>query len=97
MVVPGWRGWLERHSKRAIVRMSLLPGWLVPVLLALMLFAGLVLPAAWAGGLLLAVGLFLAWLSALSWPANSAGARAVRVAVSLLVLTLGVLKLVGVI
>ena len=52
-----------------------MPRWLIVVAPAILLFGGLILtgPLAWLGGILLfVVWLFLAWLTALSWPALDA-------------------------
>jgi hypothetical protein len=75
--------------------MKALPGFVIPVALGLLLFLGLVLPWAWAGLLLIAIGLFLLWLTALSWPAVSVGSRALRMVVNVGILALGVGRLVG--
>jgi hypothetical protein len=42
---------------------------------------------------MLAIGLFLLWLTALSWPAISPGSRLLRLVVNVAVITLGVLKI----
>jgi hypothetical protein len=78
-----------------LLRMRGLPTFVIPALLAVALFLGLVLPWSWAGLLLVAIGLFLAWLTALSWPAISPGSRMLRVLVNIGVLALGVLKVLG--
>ena len=56
---------------------------------------GLVLPYWWAGFALLAIGLFLTWLTAVSWPGISGASRALRVVVDVSVLGLAVLRLLG--
>jgi len=53
----------------------------VPLALSAFLVAGLLIPGAWAGIFLLALGLALAWLVALSWPAIIPSARVIRVLV----------------
>ncbi len=58
--------------------MHSLPTWLVPVLMAVLLLAGLALPWRWAGLILLVPALFLGWLLALSWPLVSASGRLLR-------------------
>lgn len=85
----------EDASRPLLQRMQALPNFIVPVLLGVMLFFGLTLDAAWAGGLLLVIALFLSWLTAISWPAISPGSRILRVVVDLGILGLGVLKLMG--
>jgi hypothetical protein len=75
--------------------MQALPTFLVPMLLAVFLFLGLVIRQPWAGLFLIVISVFLTWLTALSWPAISATSRLMRVVVDLAVLGLGVLKLLG--
>jgi hypothetical protein len=75
-----------------------LPRWLIVVAPALLLFGGLVLtgPLAWIGGILLfIVWLFIAWLTALSWPALTPGSRFFRVLVVAALLSVVVLKFMG--
>lgn len=85
----------EDASRPALSRMRLMPTYLVPSILAVALFLGLAVPAAWAGVFLVLIGLFLTWLTALSWPTLAAGSRVLRTLVDLGVLALGVLKLLG--
>lgn len=75
--------------------MQALPAFLVPVALAVTLFAGLTLKATWSGILLVAIAVFLSWLTAVSWPAIGVGSRILRVVVDVAVLGLGVLKMLG--
>jgi hypothetical protein len=91
----GARKRFEDLSRPALTWMRALPTFLVPALLAVALLLGLAIPAPWAGSLLVGVGLFLSWLTALSWPAVSAGSRLIRVVVDLGMLALGALKLLG--
>lgn len=75
-----------------------MPRWVVPVLMAIMLFLGLILtgPYAWIGTVLLViVGLFVLWLSALSWPILTGSARLMRVLVTGAVLGVAALKALG--
>jgi hypothetical protein len=74
-------------------RMRDLPTFLLPLVLAVSLFLGLALPFPWTGIILIVIGLFLVWLTALSWPAISTSSRLVRVVVNLSLIVLGVLKL----
>jgi len=85
----------EDASRPVLVRMRALPTFLLPMLIAVTLFLGLALPWPWTGLLLVAIGLFLAWLTALSWPATSAGSRALRIVVNISIIALGVLKVLG--
>ncbi len=92
------RSALERASLPLLTRLHALPRWIVVVAPAVLLLGGLLLRDSWAwlGGILLAlVWLFLAWLTALSWPALSPGSRLMR---GLVVLAFGgvvVMKLLG--
>lgn len=63
-----------------------------------MLFLGLLLsgPWAWLGAaLMIIVGLFVSWLTALSWPILTPGSRAIRVLVAAVLFGLAVLKALG--
>jgi hypothetical protein len=91
----GARARFEEASRPVLMRMRALPTFLLPMVLAVALFLGLVIRAPWAGLFLIVIGLFLSWLTALSWPAVSPASRLVRVVVDAAVLTLGVLKLLG--
>jgi hypothetical protein len=75
--------------------MRALPTFLLPLVIAVTLFLGLALPWPWTGLLLVVIGLFLGWLTALSWPAISPGSRILRVVVNISVIALGVLKVLG--
>jgi hypothetical protein len=89
---------LEDRSRPLLRRLHALPRWLVVITPAILLFGGLIFTGAfaWIGGLLLLlVAVFLAWLTALSWPAISGGARFIRVVVVLALLGLTVLKFMG--
>ncbi|MFN8125626.1 MAG: DUF6703 family protein [Candidatus Nanopelagicales bacterium] len=75
-----------------------MPRWLVPIGLAVMLFLGLLLsgPWAWLGAVLMVlVGLFVSWLTALSWPILTPGSRAIRVVVAGALFGLAILKAMG--
>jgi len=94
----GFRPTLERLSAPWLVTLHRLPRWLVPVILAVFLFIGLISsgPWIWVGALMLGIiTLFVAWLSALAWPVLTPGSRLARV---LIVVALGgvtVLKAMG--
>lgn len=83
----GWRAGLERRSVGPLMVLNSLPGWLTPVVLGVLLVAGLALPFAWSGLLLLVPILFLGWLLLLSWPVISPSGRLLRL--------LAVLVLIG--
>jgi hypothetical protein len=63
-----------------------LPSWALPLVLVVLLVTGLALHGIGAAVALVAVGLVLGWLAALSWPRLSPGGRLGRVAVVALVL-----------
>ena len=94
----GLRAKFEQASYPLLTRMHAMPRWLIVVLPAILLFVGLILtgPLAWVGGILLLVlWVFVAWLTALSWPVLSIGQRIFRTLVVLAMLGLVVLKLLG--
>jgi len=68
------------------------------VLPAILLVGGLILtgPLAWVGGIaLLVVWAFVAWLTALSWPALSPGSKLLRLLVVVALFGVVVLKFLG--
>ncbi len=75
--------------------MTALPRWVIPASLGVALFFGLVLTSPWAGLLLLGIGVFLSWLTALSWPLITPASRLLRTIVDVAVLGLGIMKLTG--
>lgn len=88
----------ERRSAPLLVAFTKVPRWLVVVGMALLLFAGLVMPASlgWLGCiLLLIVAAFLGWLLALSWPVIGFAARWLRVLVVAALVGIAVLKAMG--
>lgn len=89
----GARGRFEAFSYPLIERMQNLPGFLVPVTLGILLFAGLTLPFPAAGILLILIALFLMWLTAVSWPTLETANRYGRVGINLAVIALGVMKM----
>lgn len=94
----GARRAFEERSYPFLRTLHGMPRWLIVVLPAILLFGGLVLtgPLSWLGGiLLLIVWLFVAWLTALSWPALSPGSRIFRALVVLALLGVVILKLIG--
>ncbi|MFN8169359.1 MAG: DUF6703 family protein [Candidatus Nanopelagicales bacterium] len=91
----GWRRSLEKVSVGPLVVMNSLPGWVVPVLLAVLLVAGLALPFTWSGLLLLIPTAFLGWLLLLSWPVIKPGGRLLRLIAVLVLLGAAVFRLTG--
>ena len=89
---------LERASYPVLARLHAMPRWIIVIAPAVLLFLGLVLsgPWTWVGGLcLLLVWAFVAWLTALSWPALSPGSRLFRLLVVLALAGVVVLKFMG--
>lgn len=97
-VSPGGRGTFERISLPILTKLHAMPRWLIVVLPAIFLFGGLLLRDSWAwlGGILLtAVWVFLAWLTALSWPALTPGSRFFRALIVVIFGGIVVLKFMG--
>lgn len=93
---PGIRGRLERTSLPILIAMRRVPTWLVVVLMALFLFAGLVIPIPWLSALmLLLVAVFLGWLLLLSWPVLGSGSRLLRLFVVGALLVVAFLRVTG--
>lgn len=70
----------ERASAPVILYLARLPRWAFPLLMAILLIAGLMVSSGIVGGLLLVLlVLTLIWLTALSWPALSLTGRILRV------------------
>ena len=94
----GFRPALERFSAPLLLRLHAMPRWLVPILLAVFLFVGLIASGPWAilGAVLLGVdALFVAWLSVLAWPVLTPGSRIARVVVVVALVGVTVLKATG--
>lgn len=92
------RATLERLSTPLLARMHALPRWIMVVLPAVVLLAGLVLTGdwGWLGALaLLLVAVFLGWLLALSWPVLNPGSRLIRGITVLAVAGLAYFKATG--
>lgn len=89
---------LVRLSRRPLVVLHGAPRWLIVVVMALALVAGLILPEPFTvlgGALLLLVALLLAWLLALAWPVLNASSRLVRIFAVVSLAGVGVLKVLG--
>ncbi len=76
----GLRLAVERRSHPALLWLSSKPKLLLPVASVLLLVGGLALPPTAGVPLLVLLGLVVAWLSYLSWPAVQGRARWIRVA-----------------
>jgi O-antigen ligase len=76
----------QQLSAVVLVYLRGLPRWLLPLVLAALLIAGLALRG-WGGAVALClVAAFLSWLAFLSWPRVAAGGRMARVAAVALLL-----------
>ena len=70
----------EQRSATLLLYLRGLPRWMLPVVLAALLIAGLAVRG-WGGAIALClVAAFLSWLAFLSWPRLAAGGRLARVA-----------------
>lgn len=78
-----------------LLRLRAMPRWFMPVALGGFLLLGLFISSAWAGLFLLAVALFLGWLTALSWPALQPPARVLRAAVVAVVAIAAIWRVTG--
>lgn len=82
----------EELSRPMLLRMQALPTFVVPVLMGVLMFIGLVLPYWWAGLALLLIAAFLTWLTAVSWPAISPASRILRSLINVFIAVLGVIR-----
>jgi len=86
----------EQRSAPAILMLSRLPRWAFPILMALVLVAGLMIPNQIIGGILLLILVgFLAWLTALSWPMLTTSGRILRVITILAALAVAYARFTG--
>jgi hypothetical protein len=95
MYTPGasaGRRAVERRSAALLVYLHQLPRWVPPVVLAVLLIAGLTVHGVLGGIALVAVALVLVWLAVVSWPSLSPAGRVVRVAVIALVIAAAVVQ-----
>jgi hypothetical protein len=59
---------LERASAPLLVRLSTMPAWLVPLIMAVLAVVGLIVGGVVGFVALTLIAAFLAWLALLSWP-----------------------------
>lgn len=90
----GVRATMERRSAKLLVYLHQMPRWIMPVLLAALLVAGLAVPGPMGALALALVAAFLGWLGYLSWPSLTPGKRAIRLVTTLVLVGLAVLQLV---
>lgn len=77
---------LEILSTPALLKINSWPRSVVPILMVSALLVGLFVPGAIGGFFILLVGLFVGWLLFLSWPLLAIRARALRLAVVILII-----------
>jgi hypothetical protein len=69
----------ERYSARPLLFLHQLPTWVAPVVLAVLLVAGLAVKGPGGAVALCAVAIVLGWLASVSWPRLTTTGRAGRV------------------
>jgi hypothetical protein len=87
---------LEIWSAGPLAVLHRMPSWIVPLILGVLLVAGLAVPSRWSALFLLPVALFLLWLLLLAWPVLTPRGRAMRLIVVLLVLAAMVARFLSV-
>src|SRR4051794_3875778 len=85
----------ERTSAPWLARMAALPSVVIPAVMGMGLFVGLVVHSLWAAIPLLLIAAFLTWLAALSWPTLSGSSRFLRLLVVVGLLGLALFKVLG--
>ncbi|GAB3205021.1 hypothetical protein GCM10027294_01710 [Marinactinospora endophytica] len=89
---PGLRAAIERRSAVPLLVLHSAPRWVLPISMAAVFIAGLLL-AGVVGALLLGLlALFFAWLAFLSWPTLKQAERTLRCVVVATLLLLGLLQ-----
>jgi hypothetical protein len=86
---------VERHSVAPLTWLSSRPKWVPFAIVLVLLLGGLFLPVAAAVLLLVALALFLGWLTYLAWPKLDSGGRLVRLLILALVVFVLVQRLRG--
>jgi len=94
-MAPTLRKRIEVLSAPSLIRLHSLPRAVVPVVIILLMFVGLVKDNALGGIALLLVSAFVGWLLYLSWPLLEGRARILRALTVLLVLMAALSKFVG--
>jgi hypothetical protein len=72
---------IERHSARPLLYLHQLPTWVLPVMLAVLLVAGLAVKGPGGAVALCAVAAVVGWLASVSWPRLTSSGRAGRLLV----------------
>ena len=94
-MAPTLRKRIEVLSAPTLIRMHSLPRAIVPVVIILLMFVGLVKDNALGGVALLVVAAFVGWLLYLSWPLLEGRARILRALTVLLVFLAALSKFVS--
>jgi hypothetical protein len=94
-MAPTLRKRIEVLSAPTLIRMHSLPRAIVPVVIILLMFVGLVKDNALGGVALLIVSAFVGWLLYLSWPLLEGRARILRALTVLLVFLAALSKFVS--
>ncbi len=68
----------ERYSARLLLFLHQLPSWVAPVVLAVLLVAGLAVKGPGGAVALCTVAVVIGWLGSVSWPRLTASSRAGR-------------------
>jgi hypothetical protein len=82
----------ERRSAKPLMFLYQLPTWVAPLVMVVLLVAGLAMRGPGGGAALCGVAVVLGWLGALSWPRLSVTGRIGRVLAVALVLALAGLQ-----
>jgi hypothetical protein len=82
----------ERRSAKPLLYLHQLPSWVLPILMAGLLVAGLAVRGPVGAVALFALAAVLGWLASVSWPRLSGGGRLGRLAAVGLVLALAALQ-----
>jgi hypothetical protein len=85
---------VEQRSAAPLLFLKQLPAWLLPLVLVVLLIAGLALPGIGGALALCGVAVVLGWLALLSWPRLSVAGRLGRTAVITVVLAAAVIRAV---
>lgn len=90
---PTFRQSLERVSRPALVRLTALPRFLIPVATLALVAVGAFAPLPVAVAAFALVFLFISWITYLSWTAVTTGGKVLRVAMLALIVVLAVTRL----
>ncbi|WP_017625168.1 DUF6703 family protein [Nocardiopsis chromatogenes] len=86
---------IEQASAVPLVWLHQAPRWILPVAMAAVFIAGLLLAGPLGGVLLVALAAFIGWLAFLAWPSLRSGERMMRVVVVAGLAAMGVIQAVA--